>query len=263
MSIGIDGCRGGWFLVKLDPRTGYELRLAERLDGLLEEGECGLVDMPIGLPQFRPRRCDGEARRLLGRPRSSSVFSVPVRQAVYAGDYATACVRNREALGCGLSVQTWNIVPRIRELDRLLRSRRAKVPVLRECHPELAFWGLNGGRPMRANKATAAGRQERLEVLRRHLPGVDALLEDALGRYPRRQVAPDDVLDATVLAQVMAEAGTRLIRLPREPEWDAEGLSMEIVYCGRPSSSSRGSSTPASLKTSMQNAITKGRKPSR
>jgi hypothetical protein len=83
-----------------------------------------LVDIPIGLPSNGRRACDLEARRLLGRPRASSVFPVPCREAVYENSYAEACRLNKQKLGIQISKQTWNIVKKIAEIDSYLVMKR-------------------------------------------------------------------------------------------------------------------------------------------
>ena len=84
--VGVDGCKGGWFSVGLDNCDGYEVQVFKTFDELLAhyaEACLVLVDIPIGLPQGgEGRDCDPEARKLLGRPRGSSVFPTPTRQTV-------------------------------------------------------------------------------------------------------------------------------------------------------------------------------------
>jgi predicted RNase H-like nuclease len=106
------------------------------------------VDMPIGLPSEGRRACDSEARRMLGA-RRSSVFPVPTRDALAATSFAEVS---------GLSIQGWNLVPKIREVDACWEPR------VRECSPELSFTVLAGA-PMVHNKRTPEGRAERLAVL--------------------------------------------------------------------------------------------------
>ena len=106
------------------------------------------VDMPIGLPASGRRACDAAARAALG-PRRSSVFPVPVRSALVAATFADVT---------GLSIQGWNLVPKIREVDACWEPRVV------ECSPELSFAVAAGG-PMQHNKRTTEGRAERLAVL--------------------------------------------------------------------------------------------------
>lgn len=131
-------------------------------------------------------------------------------------------------LGAKLSKQSWNILPKIREVDDWLR-REGKVKC-RECHPELAFWALAGGKAMRHGKKTMAGREERLAVLRGYFRGADALFAAALRAYPRKSVAGDDIIDALVLALTARLGRGDLSRVPVHPQFDAKALPMEIVY---------------------------------
>ena len=92
---------------------------------------------------------------------------------------------NREETGKGLSIQAFGIVPKIRELDELLRERgRDARPEIREVHPEICFWALSGEKAMRNGKQKKAGLEERLGVLRRINPSVQDLYEHALGKFP-------------------------------------------------------------------------------
>ena len=84
------------------------------------------------------------------------MFLAPPRAELGATTYDDAAARHRaHADGLGLSVQTWNIVARIAEVDAA-----ADDPRLVEVHPELSFARLAGG--ALAGKRTAAGREARL-----------------------------------------------------------------------------------------------------
>lgn len=231
---GVDGCKAGWVVAvarvcggrlgRLDvtvcPTFGDVLRLSPR-------PRVVAVDMPIGLldrPARGGRACDQAARRILGR-RASCVFTPPSRRILSATTYGLA---RRE----GLSRQAFNIMPKIREVDRVV-TRRLQSRIF-EAHPELAFARL-AGRPMRFNKKTGAGRRERLRAITRAMPDLSAriakLLRAVTTSLPRRVVSPDDVLDALVLALT----AQRICRgeaqaLPDRPIRDRRGLRMEIWF---------------------------------
>ena len=92
--VGLDGCRAGWVAAFAEFADGQpqvvrlELRLVERFEELLALAAPPVVmavDMPIGLPsRYLPggRRCDQEARQLLGAGWTSSVFSPPKKYAL-------------------------------------------------------------------------------------------------------------------------------------------------------------------------------------
>jgi predicted RNase H-like nuclease len=235
--IGIDGCRAGWFCVLLDGGENWSCRVlpdANAVGELALAADCVLIDIPIGLPHAGPggRLCDREARRLLGRGRAASVFPAPARRTLAAGDYPQALALNRDATGRGLSRQAWNIVPKIREIDELLCSNRDLQGVIRESHPELCFWGLNGRQAMCCNKKQPEGQQERLHVLAGIFPQSRALFEQACAAYPRREVARDDIIDAMACAVTAKQGYGDYQAVPDTPERDGMGLAMEIVYPG-------------------------------
>lgn len=160
----------------------------------LEDGRLAAagIDIPIGLPPSGPRRCDLEARRVLGRPRASSVFPAPARAVLEAPSYPEACAASRAANGKAVPMQLFNILDKVREVDGLMTPARQDLLV--EVHPEVSF-ALLGGRPMRHAKRTAAGREERLGLLETCFTGIGAL---AAVRPPG--AAADDVLDAFAAA---------------------------------------------------------------
>jgi len=101
---------------------------------------------------------------------------------------------------------------------------------IREIHPEVLFWALNGRRPMSQNKSRRAGFDERLQVLRRCFPRSDELVQEASSTFPRNMVARDDILDALAAAVTALVGNGHLSTIPEQPERDAFGLPMEMVY---------------------------------
>jgi predicted RNase H-like nuclease len=153
------------------------------------------------------------------------VFTPPTRLLLDATHYD-------QVRGHGLSIQAFNILPKIREVDRVM------TPALQhrvyEAHPELAFQAL-AGQPLQNRKKTVAGREARLRVLD-HIPGplfhrIRAAFERILGACKRADVAPDDLLDAYVLMWTARRIWcAQAHRVPRSPQYDARGLRMEIWY---------------------------------
>jgi predicted RNase H-like nuclease len=234
VSLGVDGCRGGWFGIQLSGPDSWDFALVERAESLVERFPGPnpiLIDIPIGLPAEcgRTRACDALAARLLG-PRRASVFPAPCREILAAADYPTALGLSRRLTGKGVSKQTWNIGPKIREVDRWLQGDSASRKRVREVHPEVCFRALNGGQAMAAGKRTPAGERQRLELLSAFFPATPLLFEQALRFQPRRLLARDDILDALVNALSGWLSEGRLDSLPAVPETDALGLPMEICY---------------------------------
>lgn len=233
--MGIDGCRAGWFFVSLDADERRLFGLfapIHQLAACLPAVETALIDIPIGLRRQHPeeRLCDRQARSVLGRSRGSSVFPAPSRCALAAGTYQDASARNRACTGRGLSRQSFGIVGKIREVDDFLRGETGRAK-LREMHPEVCFWALNGRQPMSFNKKSAQGYQERLAILSQYCAGAGEIVGSALQRFTRAEVARDDIVDALVGAVVARNAGG-LRTFPETPEIDEFGLPMEIAYPG-------------------------------
>jgi predicted RNase H-like nuclease len=139
-----------------------------------------------------------------------------------ASTYEEACAISRRVSGRAISKQLYNIVPKIRDVDRLLSEPGSRPPYLFEMCPELSFATISG-HPMPHNKRTPEGRAERIEALRSAFGDVTSLLEG-----PATGAAPDDVLDALAGAWTARRyaAGTCL-RLGGEV--DETGLRMEVV----------------------------------
>ena len=242
--VGVDGCRYGWFSVGLDEEGGLAgYGVHETFDDLMSHhaNACMiLVDIPIGLPQGPGGRdCDREARKKLGRRRQSSVFSAPTRQAVQevvkSNSYKAASRVQCEVTQKGLSKQTFNIMCKIAQVDKVLEGRDADArPEVREVHPEVCFWALNGRKPMSHNKKIREGKRERLDVLKCHLPKARGIYKGLARGFPSSQVDDDDIIDALAAAVTgwLGKTGRgRMARLPCDsPPKDCRGLPMEVVY---------------------------------
>jgi predicted RNase H-like nuclease len=233
--VGVDGCKAGWFSVT---RAGTDLAwqlfpTIKELTTAFLQAERILIDVPIGLPwpETPIRPCDRLARQVLGKPRKSSVFPVPCREALAANGVEAARRINRMRIGRSVGAQTWGISRKISEIDHLLlRIKGRRRGIIREVHPEVCFWALANRRPMKHNKTTVEGREERLRVLQQYESGVSALLDDVLSKTLRKKVQADDVLDAAV-AFVTAEASRgKLTSLSGEPSHDPRGLPIEMLY---------------------------------
>lgn len=190
------------------------------------------VDVPIGLPwkQAPVRPCDRLARAVLGRGRASSVFPVPCREALRAVTIGEARRINVAVLGRSLASQTWGICPKIVEVDAFLLRKPGRRGRLREIHPEVCFWALAGGHPMKHHKGTKAGRNERVNVLRHHEPAAETFLERVVAATRRQDLQVDDVLDAAAALFTAESSAGALAALAGDPSHDEMGLPMEIVY---------------------------------
>ena len=226
--MGVDGCTGGWVAACRDAQGAISWRRVDAFADLFAgiHPRVVAVDMPIGLLDRGARQCDLEARRLLG-VRRSSVFPAPLRQILTARSHAEASRRRRRVEAKGVSIQTWAIVPKIREVDRFLRADKARRAVVREAHPEVCFFFLNDQRPMTSPKRTADGRAQRIGALRSWCGDrIDHALQD------RRKLGckPDDIVDAFAALWTAERIihGTE-VSIPPDPPTDAYGLRMEML----------------------------------
>lgn len=251
---GIDGCKGGWFCFGLAAnieaanahwRAFTAPSMPTAWDAIQPHApHLVLTDMPLGLPTGAAERtCDRLARRFVGA-RKSSIFPMPCRQAValYARAAPPRCAASKRQLlldaaachrrhtGKGLSAQTRNLIPAIADMEAFRRA--APHAPLREMHPEVAFAALNAQRGLAHYKKTPLGERERLALLRRHVPSLPRIWRQLTALYPRRAVAPDDVLDAMVGA--LTAWLTQRHRLQRLSEAQAGEPAMEIVFVAPP-----------------------------
>ena len=181
--IGVDGCRGGWIACVLNHG---EFRF-ERFDSLEQlvshypEFDAFLIDMAVGLrssaDQLRP---DDLARKELGQ-KSSSIFPIPCRQAVYADSEEEQKQTNIRILGKSHSKQTVHIIPKIKELDEYLSLHPEYKNRILESHPEVDFARLNGSVVM-TRKKEYPGFSDRAAILKGICPGK---IYPACGRWQR------------------------------------------------------------------------------
>lgn len=228
--VGVDGCRGGWIAMCWDIDHGTVTpEIHETLAGLIDHhasaGAIG-IDIPIGLSDTGTRRCDVEARRLLGRGRASSVFPPPIRDILHASTHSEAVTMSRDRIEKGVTQQAFALFGKIAE------ANAAVTPAMQdrvfEVHPEASFWAL-AGRPMLYRKKRQQGYGERKALLERATGLMITARKDAFRLAPPAK--PDDILDAIVAAWTARRVVDGLAgRLPEIPEKDSRGLRMEIVF---------------------------------
>ena len=161
--VGVDGCRLGWIAAEVDGRDVSTQLFATFVELLDAVGNRPLgVDMPLGpLPASMAgadrRRSELAAREFLG-PARSSIFWSP------SADVLERWRRDPvHPVGIGVSVQTWNLLPKIAEVADALAARPREVF---EVHPECSFRAMAPD-VVFVSKKTPVGRQQRLGALRR------------------------------------------------------------------------------------------------
>lgn len=244
---GVDGCPAGWVALVLLPGSEPTVRVYAVFSDLIDTLPADAViavDMPIGLPALATHGGRGPEtiiRRFLGQ-RQSSVFSIPSRAAVYAATrpftaveawyedhrLASRVARETSDPPRGVSIQSFALLPKIRELDMLLRERPKLRDNVFESHPELAFWRLNGERAMSLpkkvkGKVNPPGMTERRHLLARH--GLDPVMLQT----PVAGAGADDVLDAAAMLLIAARiARDEATPFPDPPLRDEHGLRVAI-----------------------------------
>lgn len=177
---------------------------------------------PIGLldePTTGGRLCDREARRLLGRPRSSAIVSPPLRRSLASETFEEAASVN----GGHLGAIAWRLLPRTAEVEREMAPYWQRTVF--EVHPELTFFQLNADQAVKFPKNTEAGRAERRDLLVRRFQGVERILDTRV-----RRVTQSHLIDAAACLWTARRIISRAVsRLPEDPVWDGEGLRMELL----------------------------------
>jgi len=226
--LGIDGYRHGWVVVALDDGQRTIAYVPSIRAALAGPFDAAMIDMPIGLPERGNRACDTQGKALLGAA-GSRVF-LGARRPLF--DFQSAADANTWAFSVGkkgISCQLWCLLKKMREVEAAIAPARQSVVL--ECHPELVFFRLNGGKPVSASKKSPEGVAARTNLL---LQDGFAALPDwlqARTRNPFDGRAPgagkDDVLDACACA---IAARDKARRIPEDPPCDAWGLRMEIWF---------------------------------
>ena len=218
--VGVDGCPGGWVAAVFNNSdfNWYKAHQFSDLKSVLDLASIVLLDMPIGLlTKYRPggRVCDQLARKLLPRHKKSSIFSAPSRSVLNQTDYDN-CKRILNREGGGISLQSFHLLPKIREIDSFIRNC-VKINIL-EAHPELVFQSL--GLFDSPSKKCSEGRLARLELL---------MKQPHKFQWPPPQGYPkEDCLDALALAMRAAQGNLNIV--DPNPSIDSHGITMQIHY---------------------------------
>lgn len=180
------------------------------------------VTVPIGLPSTPHRggrAADHQARQILGFPHAGAIGSTPTRAALAQKDYEKA----RRLNGGALDIVTWQMFPKIREVDSEMQPYLQRQ--VYEVRPELSFYQLAEDEVLKYTKDSKRGQQERQSLLRRRMPGSERILDAELANV-RLTHLTDAAVTLWTARRIVARA---VSRVPEDPEWDDNGLRMEIV----------------------------------
>ena len=188
---GVDGCRGGWVAVSLDPSGDVDVSTHITFAEVLSlRADVIAVDIPIDPPGLGARPTDAAARAFVGAGRAGSVFPTPPRRALEAATFAEAYEIARTITGKGISQQAFALGRKILEVHALAGADERVI----EMHPEVSFCELAGG-PLLESKHVPDG----LERRRGLLAGAGVVLPGAV-----QGVREADLLDAAAGAWTAA-----------------------------------------------------------
>ncbi len=226
---GVTPCPGGWLVVPA--RLAGVTTVAEEafvlgtLQDVLDyrpKFDFGAVNIPFGYPE-RPqgayRQCDREARNMVGWPRMVNFKPVPSRAALFA--------KSRKA---AVELEPWLTKNDFRHFRWMKEAATEIQPFhsrsIYSGNADLSFQHLNGDEPLTTSPYHQEGRQERLELIRANLPGVDDVIE----RVPPEGAGQVHMYEAAAMLWTARRASGRAIsRLPMDPEWDDGGIRIELV----------------------------------
>jgi predicted RNase H-like nuclease len=212
---GVTPCRGGWLVAgaKLqgtifapeDP-----VRMEKFIDVLDQRPAYSVIALnaPIGylnVAKAGGRTCDHEARVLLGRRgRIDSTLDI-------------------DLLPDRLDAISRTLLPRYREVAAEMAPFRQRT--IYECNPDLSFYQLNGEVSMQWSKRSQKGVEERRAILEEKMPALARIVNAEV-----RGAFEAHLLDAAAILwsarRIFARAS---VRIPADPEWDEQGLRMELV----------------------------------
>ena len=223
---GVEPCPGGWLAVgaRLQGITAFptEPVVYATFTELLDDRpswDVVAIHCHLSFPEEDTpggRTCDQEARKLLGWPRSGAIGSPPSRHYLRTGDLDARAQK-------GLNPINARMMRRYAEVAEEMQPYRQRQVF--EVHPELSFYQLNDDKPMLHSKYTEEGVAERQALVEARIPGVDAVFAADLPGVEKRHL-----LDATADMVTARRIAARSVeRVPEDPEWDEQGVRMEIL----------------------------------
>tara|TARA_B100001093_G_scaffold518874_1_gene605351 strand:- start:2568 stop:3275 length:708 start_codon:yes stop_codon:yes gene_type:complete len=235
MNIGIDGFIDSWCVCSIDSKNQLTISTCTDIENIIQflNAESRIfIDIPIGLSSKSiQRKIDQKLRDKLPKGKKSSVFNAPCRQAVRANNYIQAKEINKKILQKSISIQSWNISNKIKEVDEFLIKNKNKYFSIHESHPEFCFINLNDGMPLKNNKKTKGGIDERISILNKFIKNTEDILEKNYHQFKDEKIKRDDILDAISLAlSVKKWSNNGKRKITQYPECDEKGLPFEIYY---------------------------------
>ena len=235
MNVGVDGFLNSWCVCTISTENQINISTYSNIEKLMRAISPKskiFIDIPIGLSSNSiERKIDQKLRDILPKGKKSSVFTAPCREAVRANNYIKAKELNCKIVSRSISIQSWNISNKIKEVDDFLIGNKKKQFNLHESHRELCFVNLNDGISLKNNKKTKEGISERIIILNKYIEDSEDILEKNYHCYKKEKIKRDDILDSICLAlsvKKWKQNGSK--KITQIPEYDYEGLPFEIYY---------------------------------
>jgi len=225
---GIDGCKAGWFSFSLEESSwSYSvIKSITEVEKKLKASEVNFIDIPLGLETTKSTRtCDIFLKKILGK-KSSTIFNAPIYSLLELSSYKEACSVSQKITGKKISLQTWYIIPKIKDANYFLQKCENK-DLIKEFHPETGFFILNQKKHLKFSKKEKPGITERIFILNKYIDA-GKIYEKICSETLRKDVARDDILDAICCA-VKAKFASKKITIPEISEIDKYGIKKEIV----------------------------------
>lgn len=231
---GIDGCRDGWCIALLSTSECIirTVRSLHEIIELIRHAGITLIDIPLGLTdQNFSRTIETSMRTVLPREKKSSVFTPPCREALSATNYEEAAQNNWLVTGKKISLQSYYIMPKIREADELLNQHPHLRDKMYESHPEICFQYLNDNNPLSQSKKTKAGIDERLTILEQYRHGIHETYDYFRRTFTRSEAQSDDLVDALCLGLTAHLAECNGLQFIEDSaNLDSRGIPVKIAY---------------------------------
>lgn len=226
---GVTPCPAGWLV--LPARLAGVTTVAEDAFVVTTLGEVldyrprfdfGAANIPFGYPEYpnlQYRPADRAARAIMGWPARVNVHPVPSRAALFA--------RSRKE---ALAIEPWLTKNDFRHFKWMREAATEIQPFHARSwysgNAALSFQHMNGDVPLRSSPHHEDGSVERLRLIRDKLPGIDEIV----GRVPPKGAGQVHMFEAAAMLWTARRASGRAIsRLPQDPEWDAQGIRVELV----------------------------------
>lgn len=228
--LGIDGCKAGWLAIWTN-NNEFDYYVCDTLDrcrSTYPGAKKFLIDIPIGLTSKSNTRTIDKVMRKNLKGRASTVFTPPCREALSFGEYEEASTENFNVTGKYLSKQSFNIIPKIRQMDDFV-TRTTDLEII-ESHPEICFKFFNNGNVVLSKKTSTQGIKQRLNILETYNRHARKFYKKVCDETKRKDVQRDDILDALCLSICLEISAGDINFLSDDNNVDERNIPIRVGY---------------------------------